>query len=52
MLVGGTVADPLRSDAFDKVTLTCLFSDRAREHAAAFEHADLPLYPGPVDRLW
>jgi aminoglycoside 2'-N-acetyltransferase I len=52
VVVGGTVEDPLRSDTLDKVTLTCVFSDRARAQVAAFAGADLALHPGPIDRLW
>lgn len=52
VVVGGTAADPLRSDSLDKVTLVTFFSDRARAQAPAFAHTDLGLYPGAVDRLW
>jgi aminoglycoside 2'-N-acetyltransferase I len=52
VLAGGTPEDPLRSDSFDKVTLGCFFSDRAAERRTDFEHCDIALYPGAVDRLW
>ncbi len=52
VVVGGTVDDPLRSDTLAKVTLACLFSDRAVAQASAFARTDLALYPGSVDRLW
>jgi hypothetical protein len=51
-VVGGTPQDPLRSDTLGKVTLARFYSDRARASAAAFEHCDIELYPGTVDRLW
>ena len=52
VLVGGTPADPLPSDRFDKVTLACFFTPRATAHAADFERARIELYPGDIDRLW
>lgn len=52
VLVGGTPADPLPSDRFDKVTLGAFFSSRARRHAADFVGARIGLYPGERDRLW
>jgi aminoglycoside 2'-N-acetyltransferase I len=51
-LVGGTPADPLCSDDFDKVTLAAFFTAHARRHAQAFEQARIHLYPGNRDRLW
>jgi aminoglycoside 2'-N-acetyltransferase I len=52
VLVGGTPEKPLRSDSLGKATMACFFSDRAAERRADFEHADLDLYPGSIDRLW
>ena len=52
VLVGGTAAEPLRSDLFDKVTLTCFFSDRSRDLAPSFNGADIALHSGRIDRLW
>jgi aminoglycoside 2'-N-acetyltransferase I len=52
VLVGGTPADPLPSDSFDKVTLACFFTPRATAHAADFEAARIGLHPGKIDRLW
>jgi aminoglycoside 2'-N-acetyltransferase I len=52
VLVGGTPDDPFPSDQWDKVTLARFFSERARAHAAEFEHARIGLYPGIIDRLW
>lgn len=51
VLVGGTRQDPLRSDTLGKVVVARL----APEHAGAvavFEHCDIALYPGTIDRLW
>jgi GNAT superfamily N-acetyltransferase len=48
VLVGGTPADPLRSDAFDKVTLGCFYTPAAR----ALAGGEILLYPGEIDRLW
>jgi GNAT superfamily N-acetyltransferase len=54
VLVGGTRAAPLRSDApqFDKVTMADFFSARARAARDRFASADVELYPGDIDRLW
>jgi aminoglycoside 2'-N-acetyltransferase I len=52
VLVGGTPENPFPSDQFDKVVLAELFTDHARSHADAFEHARIGLYPGEIDRLW
>lgn len=54
VVVGGTVEDPLRSDApgFDKVTLAGFHTVRARAAREAFVGVDVALYPGTVDRLW
>jgi GNAT superfamily N-acetyltransferase len=52
VLVGGTPANPLRSDRFDKVTLASFFTPRAVAHAADFAGADIELHPGDIDRLW
>lgn len=54
VLVGGTPEAPFPSDTdpFDKVTLACFFSARARERAKEFEDARIGLYPGEHDRLW
>jgi GNAT superfamily N-acetyltransferase len=48
VLVGGTQADPLRSDAFDKVTLGCFYAPDAR----ALVGGEILLHPGEIDRLW
>lgn len=60
VLVGGTPADPLATDApgFDKTVLggfpTGAAHDegRADEVRAAFTGIRVPLYPGTIDRLW
>jgi GNAT superfamily N-acetyltransferase len=54
VIVGGTPAAPLRSDApgFDKVAMAAFFSARARAARDRFAHADIALYPGEIDRLW
>lgn len=54
VLVGGTPADPLASDApgFDKAVPAAFFADPDGRHRAAFTGVRVPLYPGTVDRLW
>ncbi|MBT2472653.1 GNAT family N-acetyltransferase [Streptomyces sp. ISL-66] len=63
VLVGGTRADPLATDApgFDKVVLAAFFTgaeDRTDGEGhtdgvrAAFTGVRVPLHPGDVDRLW
>ena len=54
VVVGGTPADPLRSDAagFDKVTLAAFHTARAKAAQDAFVRVALVLHPGPIDRLW
>lgn len=52
VLIGGTPENPFPSDQFDKVVLAELFTEHARAHAEAFDHARIGLYPGEIDRLW
>jgi len=52
VLIGGTPDRPFPSDQFDKVTLACFFSAKARLHAPAFNQCRIALYPGDIDRLW
>jgi aminoglycoside 2'-N-acetyltransferase I len=52
VLVGGTPAEPLRSDQFSKTTMSAFLSRHAREHASSFTGSDVELYPGALDRLW
>jgi aminoglycoside 2'-N-acetyltransferase I len=52
VLVGGTPQAPLPSDQFDKITMGCFFSARARASAAAFIGCRIELYPGEIDKLW
>lgn len=54
VLVGGTAAAPFRSDeeGLDKVTMADFFSARAAARRQTFEHAEIELYPGEIDRLW
>jgi len=52
VLVGGTRANPLPSDALGKVTFGALFTEHARRHAVDFAGARIELYPGEIDRLW
>jgi aminoglycoside 2'-N-acetyltransferase I len=52
VLIGGTPADPLPSDRYDKVTLACFFTPRAKAHREDFVGARIELYPGEIDRLW
>jgi GNAT superfamily N-acetyltransferase len=52
VLVGGTPADPLPSDKFDKVTLARFYTPRAKAHEADFIGARVELHPGKIDRLW
>lgn len=54
VLVGGTPADPLASDApgFDKAVPAAFFADPDGRVRAAFTGVRVPLYPGTVDRLW
>lgn len=52
VLVGGTPTDPLRSDAFDKVTFSAFYTTLAAAHRTDFIGADIELYPGDIDRLW
>jgi aminoglycoside 2'-N-acetyltransferase I len=51
-LIGGTPERPFPSDQFDKVTLASFFSAKARLHAPAFNHSQIALYSGEIDRLW
>jgi hypothetical protein len=48
VLVGGTPAEPLRSDAFDKVTLGTGYAVSLDDFAGR----EIALYPGEIDRLW
>jgi aminoglycoside 2'-N-acetyltransferase I len=52
VLIGGTLAEPLPSDRFDKVTLACFFTPRAKAHNADFIGARIELHSGEIDRLW
>ncbi|MGW6942899.1 GNAT family N-acetyltransferase [Streptomyces xanthophaeus] len=54
VLVGGTPADPLATDApgFDKVVMAAFFTDAPDPDRAAFTGVRVPLYPGTTDRLW
>ena len=52
VLVGGTPAEPLRSDSLAKTTMAAFLTERAQGAAGAFEHCDIELFPGPIDRLW
>lgn len=52
VVVGGTPEDPLRSDAFNKVTLGAFYTTLAAAHAEDFTQCDIELYPGQIDRLW
>ncbi|MGC0417028.1 GNAT family N-acetyltransferase [Embleya sp. AB8] len=54
VLIGGTRAAPFRSDrpGFDKVTMASFFSADAIRARASFEHCDIELYPGEIDKLW
>lgn len=52
VLIGGTPDDPLASDSLGKVTLGAFFSPHGQQHASAFLHARVALYPGEIDRLW
>jgi aminoglycoside 2'-N-acetyltransferase I len=52
VLIGGTPDRPFPSDQFDKVTLACFFSAKARLHAPTFDHCRIALYSGDIDRLW
>ncbi|MFI5826082.1 GNAT family N-acetyltransferase [Streptomyces sp. NPDC051578] len=54
VLLGGTRADPLPSDrpGFDKSVLAAFFTPDPAATRAVFTAARIPLYPGPVDRLW
>jgi len=52
VLIGGTPEEPIPSDRFDKVTMGCFFSARARAAANTFVGAHIELYPGGIDKLW
>lgn len=52
VLIGGTPADPFPSDRFDKVTMACFFSRKARAAKADFVQGRVELYPGEIDKLW
>ncbi|MET9466331.1 GNAT family N-acetyltransferase [Streptomyces sp. NPDC006544] len=58
VLVGGTPADPLATDApgFDKLVLAAFFTadgeGRTDGVRAVFTGVRVPLHPGTVDRLW
>lgn len=52
VLVGGTEAEPFPSDQFDKVTFGGFFTPAARQARDAFLGSRIPLYPGPIDKLW
>jgi GNAT superfamily N-acetyltransferase len=52
VLIGGTPASPFPSDQFDKVTMACFFSPKARAAASTFVGCRIELYPGDTDKLW
>jgi GNAT superfamily N-acetyltransferase len=52
VVLGGTPEEPVRSDAFGKITLAALYSERARAAATTFEDAEIALYPGARETLW
>lgn len=52
VLIGGTPAAPFPSSQFDKATMACFFSDKARRLASRFEDCEIALHPGDIDRLW
>lgn len=52
VLIGGTPASPFPSSQFDKATMAGFFSDKAKQMAARFEHCEIALYPGDIDKLW
>jgi aminoglycoside 2'-N-acetyltransferase I len=52
VLVGGTPEAPFPSDQFDKVTMACFFSGKARAAAETFVGCRIELYPGEIDKLW
>ena len=54
VIVGGTPADPLRSDqtGFDKVVLAGFLTAAGERGRASFAHSEIELHPGPIDRLW
>jgi GNAT superfamily N-acetyltransferase len=52
VLIGGTPADPFPSDQFDKVTVACFFSARARDAEGDFVGSRVELYSGDIDKLW
>lgn len=51
VLIGGTRDDPLRSDSLGK-TVLARFPPAHAAAATAFEHCEIALHPGPIDRLW
>ncbi len=52
VLVGGTREDPFPSDRFDKVTMACFFSQKAKAAREGFIGARVELFSGSIDRLW
>jgi len=54
VLVGGTPDAPFPSDqpGFDKLTMGCFFSAKARQNQQSFLGARIELYPGAIDKLW
>ncbi|MGI5449504.1 GNAT family N-acetyltransferase [Streptomyces sp. CA-243310] len=54
VLVGGTPADPLATDApgFDKTVLAAFLGPDPEPARTAFTGIRVPLYPGTIDRLW
>jgi GNAT superfamily N-acetyltransferase len=52
VLIGGTPANPLPSDQFDKVTMGDFFSAKAVRNAVSFTGCRIGLYPGDIDKLW
>jgi len=52
VLIGGTPTTPFPSNQFDKITLANFFSGKAKHCAHRFEHCNIALYPGEIDKLW
>lgn len=52
VLVGGTPAEPVASDQFDKVVLASFLTERAQRARESFVGTRIALYPGLRDRLW
>lgn len=54
VLVGGTPEMPFASDrpGFDKVTIGCFVSGRARARRSVFQGARIAIHTGDIDKLW